>query len=227
MNNKKLEYEQAKQERLTNTYNRIFISIEHMETSKQYLNIKKDLDAFSSECGRTSLEVLKLKQKLKNKVSSIIQTTDENIAKMNADIETIKRTKITDTKEDMERLEHESNNLLYTYMMQLSPNKDQTSNRRRVGNWAKSPTRSEATALLKLYALPQYQPLFTSKQKEVIVANARNPKQVQHEHLIQPMIDVKNRQIGETYMKGFMFRKIQNQLESEERGSVFDASTED
>lgn len=85
-------------------------------------------------------------------------------------------------------------------------------NKRRVGNWCKNPSRQESIALQKLYALPQYQKLFTAHQKEVIVANGRNPEEVAHEQAVQPVLQEKNSQLAKTYLNGFGLRNIQAQM---------------
>lgn len=89
---------------------------------------------------------------------------------------------------------------------------NENSDRRRVGNWCKNPSRQESIALQKLYALPQYQKLFTAHQKEVIVANGRNPEEVAHEQAVQPVLQEKNSQLAKTYLNGFGLRNIQAQM---------------
>ena len=97
-------------------------------------------------------------------------------------------------------------------MAQLHNGINENSDRRRVGNWCKNPSRQESIALQKLYALPQYQKLFTTHQKEVIVANGRNPDEVTHEQSMQPILQEKNSQLAKTYLNGFGLRNIQKQM---------------
>ena len=97
-------------------------------------------------------------------------------------------------------------------MAQLHNGTNENSDRRRVGNWCKSPSRQESIALQKLYALPQYQKLFTTHQKEVIVANGRNPDEVLHEQSMQPILQEKNSQLAKTYLNGFGLRNIKKQM---------------
>ena len=97
-------------------------------------------------------------------------------------------------------------------MAKLHNEINENSDRRRVGNWCKNPSRQESIALQKLYALPQYQKLFTAHQKEVIVANGRNPDEVAHEQAMQPVLQKKNSQLAKTYLNGFGLRNIQMQM---------------
>lgn len=132
--------------------------------------------------------------------------------KIQKEIDDIKSIRVEESTEKLQKLEYESNNILYSMMAKLHNGINENSDRRRVGNWCKNPSRQESIALQKLYALPQYQKLFTTHQKEVIVANGRNPEEVAHEQAMQPVLQEKNSQLAKTYLNGFGLRNIKLQM---------------
>ena len=96
----------------------------------------------------------------------------------------------------------------------------ENSDRRRIGCWAKAPTREEAVALQKLCALPQYSGLFTEKQRAVIVENAKNPDVVKHEQAMKPLIEQKQRELSKSYMEGFNLRNIQKKVSNDLKDTI-------
>ena len=142
----------------------------------------------------------------------------QNIQK---DIDNIKSIKVEESTEQLKELDLRSNNILYKYMSLLHMNGIQeNSDRRRIGCWAKAPTREEAVALQKLCALPQYSGLFTEKQRAVIVENAKNPDVVKHEQAMKPLIEQKQRELSKSYMEGFNLRNIQKKVSNDLKDTI-------
>ena len=207
---------EAQQEKLARIHNNVYHAIATMENSKTYLSTRNLLNVFSNEEGVNVVEVYRLRKMLDSKVTELLETNDKKMQNIQKDIENIKSIKIEENIEQLQKLEYESNNVLYNFMSQLHTNGIQeNSDRRRLGNWCVSPTRVEAIALQKLSALPQYSGLFTERQRKVIVENAKNPDAVKHERSMKPLLEQKQKELSTLYMEGFQLRHIQKQVSNE------------
>lgn len=213
---KTMEELEAQQEKLARIHNNVYHAIATMENSKTYLSTRNLLNVFSNEEGVNVVEVHRLRKMLDSKVTELLETNDKKMQNIQKDIENIKSIKIEENIEQLQKLEYESNNVLYNFMSQLHTNGIQeNSDRRRLGNWCVSPTRVEAVALQKLCALPQYSGLFTEKQRKVIVENAKNPDVVKHEQAIKPLLEQKQSELGKLYNEGFRLRHIKKQMSND------------
>lgn len=214
--NKTMAELEAQQERLVRMYNNVFHAISNMENSKQYISCRNLLNVFSKTEGVNTLDIYKLRKMLDSKVIELLEENEKQMEIKQTQIAEIKAIRIEESTEQLQKLEYESNNVLYNFMSQLHTNGIQeNSDRRRLGNWCVSPTRVEAIALQKLSALPQYSGLFTERQRKVIVENAKNPDAVKHERSMQSLLDQKQKELSTLYMEGFQLRHIQKQVSNE------------
>lgn len=219
--NKTMAEMERQQEKLVNMYNNVFFAISHMETSKEYLSTRNLLNVFSSSEGVNEVDVYKLRKMLDGKVTELLEANDKKMQNIQKDIENIKSIKVEENIEQLKKLEYESNNVLYSYMAQLHSNGIQeNSDRRRIGNFCKNPTRIEAIALLKLCSLPQYSSYFNDRQRKVIVENAKNPDAVKHEQAMKTLLEQKNSELSKLYMEGFQLRHIQKQVSNDLKNSI-------
>ena len=214
-NTKTMAELERQQEKLVSMYNAVFNAISNMKTAKDYLATRNLLNVFSSEDGVNTVDIYKLRKMLDQKVTDLLEQNDKQMEIKQTQIENIKSIKVEESMEQLKKLEYESNNVLYSYMAQLHNGIQENSDRRRIGNWCKEPTRIEATALAKLSSLPQYSGLFTERQRKVIVENAKNPDVVKHERSMQPLLDKKQRELSKLYMEGFNLRHIQKQISND------------
>lgn len=207
---------EKQQERLVRMYNNVFHAISNMENSKQYISCRNLLNVFSNEEGVNEVNVYKLRKMLDSKVQELLETNDKRMETKQKEIENIKSIRIEESMEQLQKLEYESNNVLYSYMGQLHANGIQeNSDRRRIGNWCVNPSRVQATALQKLSSLPQYSSYFTDRQRNVIVENAKNPDIVKHEQAMKPLLEQKQSELSKLYMEGFQLRHIQKQVSND------------
>lgn len=219
--NKTMAELERQQERLVRMHNNVFNEISNMETAKQYISCRNLLNVFFSEEGVNTVDVYKLRKMLDQKVTDLLEQNDKQMEIKQTQIAEIKAIRIEESAEQLKKLELESNSILYSYMAQLHSNGIQeNSDRRRIGCWAKAPTREEAVALQKLCALPQYSGLFTEKQRKVIVENAKNPEELKHEQAIKPLLDQKQAELSKLYMEGFQLRHIQKQVSNDLKNSM-------
>lgn len=207
---------EAQQEKLARIHNNVYHAIATMETAKQYITTRNLLNVFSSTEGVNVVEVHRLRKMLDGKVTELLETNDKLMETKQKEIENIKSIKVEESVEQLKKLEYESNNVLYSYMAQLHSNGIQeNSDRRRIGNFCKNPTRIEAIALLKLCSLPQYSNYFTERQRKVIAENAKNPDAVKHERAMQSLLEQKNSELSKLFMEGFQLRHIQKQVSND------------
>lgn len=219
-NTKTMAELERQQEKLVSMYNAVFNAISNMKTAKDYLATRNLLNVFSSEDGVNTVDIYKLRKMLDQKVTDLLEQNDKQMEIKQTQIENIKSIKVEESMEQLKKLEYESNNVLYSYMAQLHNGIQENSDRRRIGNWCKEPTRIEATALAKLSSLPQYSGLFTERQRKVIVENAKNPDLVKHERSMQPLLDKKQRELSKLYMEGFNLRHIQKQISNDLKDTI-------
>lgn len=220
-NTKTMAEMERQQERLVNMYNNVFHAISNMETAGEYLATRNLLNVFSSEEGVNTVDIYKLRKMLDSKVIELLEENEKQMEIKQTQIENIKSIKVEESAEQLKELDLRSNNILYKYMSLLHMNNIQeNADRRRIGQWAKEPTREEAVALQKLSALPQYSGLFTEKQRKVIVENAKNPEELKHEQAIKPLLDQKQAELSKLYMEGFQLRHIQKQVSNDLKKSM-------
>ena len=164
---KQRESMEDRNHRLVQLYNKVFNAIGNMKSNKDYIPVRNLLNAFSHECGADSMSVFRLYKELEAKIQELLAENDTNLQKKQKEIEDVKNITITEPLEKLQQLELESNQILYSYMSQLHANgMQENTDRRRIGVWAKNPTRAEAMALQKLMALPQYANYFKENQKK-------------------------------------------------------------
>lgn len=215
-NTKTMAELERQQEKLVNMYNNVFNAISNMETAGEYLATRNLLNVFSSEEGVNTVDIYKLRKMLDQKVTDLLKQNDKQMEIKQKQIAEIKAIRIEESMEQLKKLEYESNNVLYSYMSQLHSNGIQeNSDRRRIGNWCKEPTRVQAIALEKLSSLPQYSSYFTERQRKVIVENAKNPDVVKHEQAIKPLLEQKQSELGKLYNEGFRLRHIKKQMSND------------
>lgn len=219
--NKTMAELERQQEKLARIHNNVYHAIATMENSKTYLATRNLLNVFSNEEGVNVVEVHRFRKMLDNKVTELLEANDKQMQNIQKEIDNIKSIKVEESAEQLKKLEYESNNVLYSYMAQLHANGIQeNSNRRRIGNWCKEPTRVQAIALQKLCSLPQYSSYFTDRQRKVIVENAKNPDAVKHENAMRPLLEQKQAELSKLFMEGFQLRHIQKQVSNDLKKSM-------
>lgn len=208
---KERESLEDKNYRLSRMYNNCSCVISEIKNRTDYKKAQELINSYADETD-SQLDIYRLNKMLSEKIASLLQQNDENMKKIQKEIADIKAVRIEESTDQLQKLEYESNNILYSMMAQLHNGINENSDRRRVGNFCKNPTRVHAIALQKLSALPQYSGLFTDRQRKVIVERGRNSDEVAHEQAMQPVLQEKNSQLAKTYLNGFGLRNIQKQM---------------
>lgn len=219
--NKTIENMERQQERLVKMHNSVFSAISNMKNAKDYVATRNLLNAFSQAENSSTVEVYRLRKMLDKKVTELLEANDKQMESIQKEINNIKSIRVEENTEHLKQLELESNNILYSYMAQLHTDGiNENSDRRRIGTWAKTPTRVEAIALQKLCSLPQYSKYFNEKQRKVIVTNAQNPDILKHEQAMKPILQEKESALAKCYMQGFQLRNVQKQVSNELKNSM-------
>lgn len=219
-NTKTMAELERQQEKLVRMYNNVFHAISDMKSSKEYLSCRNLLNVFSKEDGVNTVDIYKLRKMLDSKVIELLEENEKQMQNIQKDIDNIKSIKVEESMEQLKKLEYESNNVLYSYMAQLHNGIQENSDRRRIGNWCKEPTRIEAVALVKLSSLPQYSNYFTERQRKVIVENAKNPDVIRHEQAIKPLLEKKQRELSKLYIEGFQLRNIRKKVSNDLKDTI-------
>lgn len=210
----KAESAEDKAYRLSREYNSILRLIEKVNDAKTFVQCRNAINAFAQETGKNSLDVIKLTEKLNDRIETVAHDTQENIDKINAEIERIKNEKFEEPVEVLQELNVKAEQRLLQFMMQLGANN--AGNRRRVGNFVIQADRADAIALMKLATLPQYESCFTTKQKQIIVERSKNPAEVVFEKNKEPLLAEKSSQLGKDYMKAMNIRNTLKKVSNAE-----------
>lgn len=225
---KKQESSEDRAYRLARIYNNILHNIEKVSDAKTFLQVRNEISAFAHEAGKNSLDAIKLTEKLNNQIEIVVHDIQENIDKINAEINKIKNDKLVEPVEKIQELSTRAEQRLFHFMMQLGANNDgNTNNRRKIGNFVKNADRVDAIALMKLASLPQHMNYFTTKQKEIILEKAKNPAVVVFERNKEQLLKEKYNKLGKMYMKAFNLRNVLKKIGNTEKAYYFTNGQED
>ena len=226
--NKKQESPEDRAYRLARTYNSMLHSIEKVSDAKSYVQTRNLLNSFAHEAGKNSLDAIKLTEKLNNQIEIVAHDIQENIDKINAEIDKIKNDRLVEPVEKVQELSTRAEQRLFHFMMQLGANNEgNTNNRRKIGNFVKNADRVDAIALMKLASLPQHMNYFTTKQKEIILEKAKNPAVVVFERNKEQLLKEKYNKLGKMYMKAFNLRNVLKKIGNTEKAYYFTNGQED
>lgn len=206
-NKNKTESAEDRAYRLAREHNAILRRIEQVNDARTFLQCRNAINAYANEAGKNSLEVMRLVDKLNKCIRLIMNDTQQNIDKLNAEIEAVKNDKFIESAEVLQELNTQVEHRLLQFMMKLGTNNDgNTGNRRKIGNFVFQADRADAIALMKLASLPQYADCFTTKQKSMILEKSNNPAEVVFEKNKELLLAEKSSQLGKEYMKAMNIR---------------------
>ena len=226
--NKKQESPEDRTYRLARTYNSILHSIEKVSDAKTYVQTRNLINSFAHEAGKNSLDAIKLTEKLNSRIEIVAHDIQENIDRINAEIDKIENDRLIEPVEKLQELSTRAEQRLLHFMMQLGTNNDgNTNNRRKIGNFVKQADRVDAIALMKLASLPQYMDYFTTKQKETLLEKSKNPAEIVFERNKEQLLKEKHNELGRMYMKAFNLRNVLKKIGNTEKAYYFTEGQED
>lgn len=213
-NRNRTESPEEKAYRLATMHNEILRTIENVTDARSYLQCRNVINAFAKEAGKNSLDVVKLNGKLNDRIRIVAHDIQENIDRISAEIDKIKKDKFQESIDVLQELNVRKENKLLEIMLTMGNVED--ANRRRLGNYVKNCDRVTALALSQMSSLPQYSNLFSEKMKRVIAVNAKSPAEIAWERNKAPLIEEKNAQLGQLYMKSLNVRNVLKKVSNAE-----------
>lgn len=224
----KSESAEDKAYRLSREYNSIFRMIEKVNDAKTFVQCRNAIASYGHEAGKNSLDVMKLTEKLNSRIENVAHDIQENIDRINAEIDKIENDRLIEPVEKLQELSTRAEQRLLHFMMQLGTNNDgNTNNRRKIGNFVKQADRVDAIALMKLASLPQYMDYFTTKQKETLLEKSKNPAEIVFERNKEQLLKEKHNELGRMYMKAFNLRNVLKKIGNTEKAYYFTEGQED
>ena len=200
--------------RLAQKYNSILRLIEQVNDARSFLQCRNVINAFAKEAGEHSMDVVKLNGKLTDRIKVVTQDTQNNINRINAENEKIKKDKFQESIDVLRELNVRKENKLLEIMLTMGNVED--ANRRRLGNYVKNCDRVTALALSQMSSLPQYSNLFSEKMKRVIAENTKSEAEVVWERNKEVLLAEKSSQLGKQYMKSLNLRNALKKVGSAE-----------
>lgn len=212
--NRTKETPEEKAYRLATMHNKILRTIENVTDARSYLQCRKVINAFAKEAGEHSMDVVKLNGKLTDRIKVVTQDTQNNIDRISAEIDKIKKDKFQESIDVLRELNVRKENKLLEIMLTMGNVED--ANRRRLGNYVKNCDRVTALALSQMSSLPQYSNLFSEKMKRVIAENTKSEAEVVWERNKEVLLAEKSSQLGKQYMKSLNLRNALKKVGSAE-----------
>ncbi|MGN8850398.1 hypothetical protein [Bariatricus sp. HCP28S3_C2] len=200
--------------RLAQKYNSILRLIEQVNDARSFLQCRNVINAFAKEAGEHSMDVVKLNGKLTDRIKVVTQDTQNNIDRISAEIDKIKKDKFQESIDVLRELNVRKENKLLEIMLTMGNVED--ANRRRLGNYVKNCDRVTALALSQMSSLPQYSNLFSEKMKRVIAENTKSEAEVVWERNKEVLLAEKSSQLGKQYMKSLNLRNALKKVGSAE-----------
>lgn len=208
--------------RLSRTYNNILHSIEKVSDAKAYLQVRNAINAYSCEAGKGSVDVIRMTQKLNKRVKELESELNEKIRTLNTEIEEIKNDRFEESPEQLQELNAQVDYRTLQMLMKLKGNNDGGSgDRRRIGNFVAQADRSQAIALMRIAAMPQFSNLFSAKQKEVLVEKSKSEAEVIYERNKAPLLAEKGAELGKMYLKSMNLRNAFKKIGNQENAHYF------
>ena len=212
--NRTKETPEEKAYRLATMHNKILRTIENVTDARSYLQCRNVINAYAKETGEHSLDVVKLNGKLNDRIRIVAQDTLNNIDRISAEIDKIKKDKFQESIDVLRELNVRKENKLLEIMLTMGNVED--ANRRRLGNYVKNCDRVTALALSQMSSLPQYSNLFSEKMKRLIAENTKSEAEVVWERNKEVLLAEKSSQLGKQYMKSLNLRNALKKVGSAE-----------
>lgn len=223
LNVKNTESVEERMFRMSAIHNEIFYEIDAIKNGRDILRIQNKIKDYEKEAGENSTEVFKLKKKLAEQIETITTDLDSKINALNEEIYQFKSQTYTEPIEIIREINERAEIKMYQIMLELGRTKQNDTNRRKIGNFVVSADRVTATALSRLCSLPQYENLFTEKQRKIIAERIQSPAEIVFKKNINTKITEKSKQLAKYYMLAFGIRSVLKQIANEENAYYFKA----
>ena len=211
-------------DKMNSLYNDIVRHIQNMETSNDYLVIRQLIREYEGLGGVSQMQVADLYNRLYEGLSILLEDSQDRQESLSAEVDKIQQRSFVEHASTLKELNVQSNEIMFQFQMKLNQNTTKESggiNRRLVGNWVKNVDRVHAIALSKLSLMPEYAPLFTAKQREILPERAKSAQQRMYEEKKQADLETAQRNLSSEYMTGFHLKNAVRQMQEVIDGSAY------
>lgn len=211
-------------DKMNSLYNDIVRHIQNMENSNDYLVIRQLIREYEGLGGVSQMQVADLYNRLYEGLSILLEDSQDRQESLSAEVDKIQQRSFVEHASTLKELNVQSNEIMFQFQMKLNQNTTKESggiNRRLVGNWVKNADRVHAIALSKLLLMPEYAPLFTAKQREILPERAKSAQQRMYEEKKQADLETAQRNLSSEYMTGFHLKNAVRQMQEVIDGSAY------
>lgn len=211
-------------DKMNNLHNDIVRHIQNMENSNDYLVIRQLIREYEGLGGVSQMQVADLYNRLCEGLSILLEGSQDRQESLSAEVDKIQQRSFVEHASTLKELNVQSNEILFQFQMKLNQNTTKESggiNRRLVGNWVKNADRVHAIALSKLSLMPEYAPLFTAKQREILPERAKSAQQRMYEEKKQADLETAQQKLSAEYMTGFHLKTAVKQMNEVINGSQY------
>lgn len=211
-------------DKMNSLYNDIVRHIHNMENSNDYLVIRQLIREYEGLGGVSQMQVADLYNRLYEGLSILLEDSQDRQESLSAEVDKIQQRSFVEHASTLKELNVQSNEIMFQFQMKLNQNTTKESggiNRRLVGNWVKNVDRVHAIALSKLSLMPEYAPLFTAKQREILPERAKSAQQRMYEEKKQADLETAQRNLSSEYMTGFHLKNAVRQMQEVIDGSAY------
>lgn len=211
-------------DKMNSLYNDIVRHIQNMESSNDYLVIRQLIREYEGLGGVSQMQVADLYNRLYEGLSILLEDSQDRQESLSAEVDKIQQRSFVEHASTLKELNVQSNEIMFQFQMKLNQNTTKESggiNRRLVGNWVKNVDRVHAIALSKLSLMPEYAPLFTAKQREILPERAKSAQQRMYEEKKQADLETAQRNLSSEYMTGFHLKNAVRQMQEVIDGSAY------
>lgn len=211
-------------DKMNSLYNDIVRHIQNMENSNDYLVIRQLIREYEGLGGVSQMQVADLHNRLYEGLSILLEDSQDRQESLSAEVDKIQQRSFVEHASTLKELNVQSNEIMFQFQMKLNQNTTKESggiNRRLVGNWVKNADRVHAIALSKLSLMPEYAPLFTAKQREILPERAKSAQQRMYEEKKQADLETAERNLSSEYMTGFHLKNAVRQMQEVIDGSAY------
>lgn len=211
-------------DKMNSLYNDIVRHIQNMENSNNYLVIRQLIREYEGLGGVSQMQVADLYNRLYEGLSILLEDSQDRQESLSAEVDKIQQRSFVEHASTLKELNVQSNEIMFQFQMKLNQNTTKESggiNRRLVGNWVKNADRVHAIALSKLSLMPEYAPLFTAKQREILPERAKSAQQRMYEEKKQADLETAQRNLSSEYMTGFHLKNAVRQMQEVIDGSAY------
>ena len=211
-------------DKMNSLYNDIVRKIRNMENSNDYVVVRQLIREYEGLDGISRMQVRELYNWLYDGVSILLENSQERQENLSAEVDKIQQRSFVENASTLKELAVQSDELLFQLQLKLSQNRTKEggrTNRRIIGNAVKNCNRAQAIALSKLSLMPEYAPLFTAKQREILPERAKSAQQRMYEEKRLVDLETAQQKLSAEYMTGFHLKTALRQMQEVIDGSAY------